>query len=380
MSPSLRVRITGVAAVSALLFASACSAPRSSDSGDGAGDWRLGAVLSLTGGAASYGAMARGGIDLAVQEINAAGGVDGRKINIQYEDNQLQPAKAATGAQRLANDGVRMIFTHGSSITLAIAPIADQKNILLANLAAQSSAVLESKSVYSFLPTNDMELGELASMAYNKLNLKTLAIIHSDDDYGKSASAATSKAFKELGGTVVATETHPVASTDMRTQLIKIRGTNPSALAVLSNTGEIGHIIKQAKELGITAQLLAADSALSPSEPKTAGDAFNGVKGIAIYFDAERNELAKKFSADFTAKYSMAPNNYAAIAYEATKIIADGIKETKSDDPAKLGPYLLKIKDREGTLGKTSFGENRVVQFPYYEWQWDGKLSPLSTT
>ncbi len=331
----------------------------------------FGAVLSLTGGGAAYGAMARGGLDIAVAEINAAGGIGGRQVNIQYEDNQQQPALSATGAQKLVGSGAKIVFVHGSSMTAATATGLQGKDVLLANLAAQSDSVLDAaKSVYSFLPTNNMELGHLAGLAYTKLGLKTLAVEASDDDYGKSATSALTDAFKKLGGQVVAIETHTPGSVDMRTQLIKIRGANPQALAVLANTGEIGHVIKQARDLNINATLMAVDSALNPTEFASAGAAFEGVVGVAIRFDPARSADAKKFADTFNAKYGMQPNNYAAIAYEAMKVIAKGIAEVGADDPAKVGQYLLGVKGYSGILGTMSFNSNRVVEFPYFDWKY----------
>lgn len=340
----------------------------------------VGAVIPLSGGQASYGAMAKGGIDIAVAEVNAAGGVlGGRPVVVSYEDNQGLPAQSATSAQTLVGKGNKIVFTHGSSVTQAISKVTADKNVLLANMAAQSDAVIAaSPQIYSFLPTNNMELGHLAELAYTKLGLKTLAIEASDDDYGKSATAAVSDAFKKLGGEIVATEIHAPGAVDMRTQLIKLRGTNPKALAILANTGEIGNVIKQARELNLDATLMGADSTLSPSEITTAGPAFEGVVGVAIRFDPARTASAKKFAETFQNQIGFEPNNYAAISYEAAKVVLKGVDKIGADDPAQLGKYLLGVNGYDSILGPMSFNPNRVVEFPYYDWKYtNNSVAPL---
>jgi branched-chain amino acid transport system substrate-binding protein len=358
------------------------SAASGSSSGASGDTITFGAVLSLTGSAASYGQNARGGMDVAVDEINAAGGINGKKVVVDYEDNQLQPATAATAAQKLVGQGVKIIFTHGSSITAAITKVTSGKGVIVPNMAAQSDAVVADPQVYSFIPTNNMELGHLADMAYTTLKGRKLAVIHSDDDYGKSASAAVVDAFQKLGGTVVANESHPPGTTDMRTQLIKIQAATPDVTAVLSNTGEIGHIVQQARELKLGGELVGADSALSQNDMTTAGDAYNGFKGVAIRFDPDRNDLAKQFAAKFQAKVGAAPNNYAAISYEAVKAVAKAIGNNGGNvDVDKIGQYLLTMKNVDGTLGPMTFGSNRVIEFPYYEWVIaNGKITPLSAS
>lgn len=337
----------------------------------------LGAILSLTGGGASYGEMARGGIDIAVNEINDAGGIDGRPVEVKYEDNQLQPANAALAAQKLTGDGVRIIFSHGSSLTAAVTEVTDGQDALVANIAAQSDVVVAHPQVYSFIPTNSMELGHLSGLAYDKRGARTMAILHSDDDYGDSASAAVTESFEALGGEVVANESHPPGTTDMRTQLLKIRDTSPDALVVLSNTGEIGHIVKQAREMRIEADIMGADTALAPSEAETAGEAYNGMIGVAIRFDKETNPEAKAFAETFQAEYGMEPNNYAAIAYEAMRLLAVAMEEN-GDDPETVGEALLEVQDVEGILGPMTFNSERIVEFPYYEWEFDNGVKPLS--
>lgn len=372
------ISMLSLIAAASLALASCGSSAEPSDSTDSAGPIQIGAVLSLTGGAASYGEMAKGGLDLGVAEINAAGGVNGRMLEIRYEDNQLQPATAATAAQKLTGAGVKIIFTHGSSITAAITKVTEGKDVILPNIAAQSDIVTAAPQVYSFIPTNNMELGHLADLASTR-GATTLAVIHSDDDYGKSASTAVIEAFEAGGGTVVANESHPPGTTDMRTQLIKIQAAAPDATAVLSNTGEIAHIVKQARELGLAGDIMGADSALSPSEFTTAGDAYNGFIGVAIRFDQEKNQAAKEFAEQFEAAVGKPPNNYAAIAYEGIKLVAEGMKTAGGDDPQKIGDYLLTVKDVEGTLGTMSFLPSRVIEFPYYEWEIKGGVvTPLS--
>jgi branched-chain amino acid transport system substrate-binding protein len=367
--------------------ASSSSSPTSSADTSGAaaspvsGDTiTIGATLPLSGAQAASGTQLRGGMDIAVAEINAAGGAGGKKIVIDYQDDQIDPAKAVTEMQDLAGKGIKIVMSAGSAVIGAETPVAKDKGMLIANIAAQNDSVLLNDQVFSFIPTNDMELGSLATLAYTTKGLKNVAVIHTDDSFGNSAFEAFSSAYKALGGTIVDEEKHPSGTTSFSTYLIKIRSANPDGLVVLSETGEVGHIIANAKQQSLNIPILSSDPALGTADTATAGAAMEGVSGVAIRFDPTSSAQATAFAQKFKEANKVDAISYSAIAYVAIEMLAKALTSVGSDDPTKIRAYLQGVKNEPSLLGPVSAADGKpVLAFAPYNWTWeDGKVQALS--
>ena len=353
---------------------SGTSSSSSGTSSSSSSPYTIGVTIPLSGSAASFGVVASGGMNIAAAEINAAGGINGHKLVLKYEDDQLVPATAATDMQDLASSNISLVLTGGSSVVEAELPAAATHNMLLVNVAAQDDIFLTNPRYFTFIPTNNMELGQLASLVYTQRKLTKVAVIHSNDAYGASASAAFISGYKALGGTITDEEEHPEGTTNYSTYLLKIRASNPQGLVILSNTGEIGHIVAQSRQLGLKVPLFGADSALSPGDIVTAGAAMNGVEGVAVNFSPTSSAAAMKFYNTFKSENKgTAPNSYSAICYITVNEIADAIKATGGTDPTKIATYLHGIKSVPTILGTaTAVAGKPVITYPIYEWLYTG--------
>jgi branched-chain amino acid transport system substrate-binding protein len=376
--------LTGIATLAACSGnGSSATTTGNSTSGAASGSaYTIGVTIPLTGSAASFGVVASGGMNIAAAEINAAGGINGHKLVLKYEDDQLVPATGATDMQDLASSKVSLVLTGGSSVVTAELPAAASNKMLLVNVAAQDDTFLANPNYFTFIPTNDEELGKLASLVYTTKQLPKVAVIHSNDAYGASAAAAFISGYQALGGTVTDEEEHPEGTTDYSTYLLKIRASNPQGLVILSNTGEIGHIVAQSRQLGLTVPLFGADSALSPGDITTAGSAMNGVEGVAVNFSPASSAAATAFTNTFKSQNKgTAPNSYSAISYIAVHELADAIKATGGDDPAKIAAYLHGIKSVSTILGDaTPVPGKPVITYPIYEWQYaNGAVTQLNS-
>jgi branched-chain amino acid transport system substrate-binding protein len=377
---TLGLTITGLTAVAMLAACSSSSSSTAANSTATTGGssstssaYTIGVTIPLSGSAASFGVVSSGGMNIAAAEINAAGGINGHKLVLKYEDDQLIPATAATDMQDLASTNVSLVLTGGSSVVEAELPAAAQHNMLLVNVAAQDDIFLTNSRYFTFIPTNNMELGQLASLVYTQRHLTKVAVIHSNDAYGASASAAFISAYKALGGTVTDEEEHPEGATDYSTYLIKIKASNPQGMVILSNTGEIGHIIGQSRQLGLDVPLFGADSALSPGDIQTAGAAMNGVEGVSVNFSPASSAAATAFANTFKQKYKVPANSYAAICYIAVNELAKALQSAGSDDPAKVSAYLRSVKSVSTILGTaTAVPGKPVITYPIYEWLYTG--------
>jgi len=337
----------------------------------------IGWINPLSGSAATFGELSRDAIEIALEEINADGGVLGAPLRVEYQDNEFRTDQSVTAAEQLADSGVRIIITAGSAVVFALDPVAERRDLLLANVGAQSPELVETASTYSFIPMSSAEVTRLAELATERLGAESVAIVNVDNDYGEDSADAFQAAFEELGGEVVAREIHDVGATDMRTQLIKVREAQPDAVLIASNVAEVGHVARQARELGIEAELLGITFALSPDNFEIAGDAMNGMHGVAVTFREDTSEQSAAFAEAYEAVAGTAPTVYAATSYDAVHILADAIEEVGSDDPAAVAEYLMALEDYPGVLGPTTFTEERAVDIPIFEWAIvDGEIEP----
>jgi branched-chain amino acid transport system substrate-binding protein len=337
----------------------------------------IGWINPLSGSAATFGELSRDAIEIALEEINADGGVLGAPLRVEYQDNEFRTDQSVTAAEQLADNGVRIIITAGSAVVFALDPVAERRDLLLANVGAQSPQLVETTSTYSFIPMASAEVTRLAELATERLGVESVAIVNVDNDYGEDSADAFEAAFADVGGEIVAREIHDVGATDMRTQLIKIREAQPDAVLIASNVTEVGHVVRQARELGVEAELLGITFALSPDNFEIAGDAINGMHGVAVTFREDTNEQSMAFAEAYEEVAGTAPTIYAATSYDAMHILADAIEEVGSDAPTAVAEYLMALEDYEGVLGPTTFTEDRAVDIPIFEWEIvDGEIEP----
>lgn len=326
-------------------------------------------INPLSGASASFGEASRVAVDLALEDIAASGGINGAELKIVFEDNELQADASITAYQRGIGDDPVAVMTAGSSVVLALSPLAEQDEILLANIGAQSPVLIspDYPFVYSFIPTSAAEADRLAERLTEEESVEKLAIISVDNDYGKDTAAALTDAFEEAGGEVVAHEIHALGSTDMRTQLTKIKASDAEALAVVSNVGEVGYAVAQADELGIDLPRYGFTYALAPDNFEIAGDAMNDMKGVAVSF-LNNGDLAGSFAERYEEAFGSWPTVTAAVSYDATMILAAGLREVGNDRAALL-EYVANVSGHEGVLGTTTMSPERQSEFPLNEFR-----------
>lgn len=335
--------------------------------GGQANEIKIGAILPLTGDGAKYGEEARNGIDLAVEEINAKGGVDGRKVRIIYEDDQGTSTAAVNAFNKLVTvDKVPVIIgPMYSSTTLAVAPIAERAKVVVLSPSASSPKVTQAGDyIFRNWPSDVYEGGEMAKFAHERLGLKRAAILTVNLDYGIGLTEVFSKEFTDLGGQVVVVEKYEQGATDFRTQLTKIQATNPDGLYLPGYYTEIALILIQAKELGINVQFLSCVGFDNPKSLELAGEAAEGVIFARPAYDPEsKAEPVASFVQSFKSRYGLVPGTYAAHAYDAMRIVAEAIRKGGYQSEG-IKKALYAIRNFPGVTGETSIDENGDVSKP----------------
>ncbi len=292
--------------------------------------YKIGTILAMTGAGAFYGKVMSQGAQLAMDELNAKGGIDGVKFELVVEDHKSgQPKEAVSAINKLINiDKVPFILTSYSSPTLAILPIATEHKVLLLNGGGVSPKLVQPGSVlfHNRVLASYQALGVVDRA--KERGFKKMAMLHWNDDAGNGVRDFIVPIWKKMGGTVVADEAHPVGATDFTTQVAKIKQAQPDFLAMWVWGKDIGIAVKQARDLGFTAPIMGIE--YTPDAAKIAGPALEGEEYVTDYFNPEGGDKwTRDFAAAYKKKYGEDPEIYAANYYEGVYILAELIRAAK---------------------------------------------------
>lgn len=325
---------------------------------------KIGANLEMTGTNASFGKSASNGAKLALKEVNAKGGVlGGKKLELVVADNKSEVAEAANAMQKLITSDkvIASIAPIASSSVIAGAEINQKYKVLGISPTASNPAVTVDPKTgktreYLFRAAfiDPFQGSVMANFASRSLNAKTAALyIENSSDYAKGLGKFFQEQFTKNGGTIVAQEAYLQKDTDFKATLTKIKAQNPDVVFVPGYYQEVGLIIKQAREMGITAPFLGGDGWDSAKLPEIAGqDALNNAFFSNHYSPDDSSEAVKAFVANYKKEYNETPDAFAALAYDATMMVVEAIKRANSADTTKIREELEKTKDYAAVSGK----------------------------
>ncbi|MDN3017257.1 ABC transporter substrate-binding protein [Paenibacillus sp. BSR1-1] len=344
-----------------------CSGPK--ENAAGGNTIKVGVNLELSGGVASYGESLKKGIDIAVDEINKKGGVDGKKIDLVKVDNKSEAAEATNGAVKLTSqDKVTAIIGAATSgDTVAQAQIAnDTKTVLLTPSGTSPNVTVTDKgklNEYVFRTSfiDPFQGTVAANFAAKELKVKNVAIFaDSASDYAKGLAASFKETFEKEGGKIVAEEAYVGKDTDFRATLTRIKSKNPEFVFIPGYYEEVGLIVKQARELGLNVPLMGADGWDSPKLVELAGaDALNNTFITNHYSSEDPDKKIQDFVSTFKEKYNgEAPNAFNALGYDTVYLLADAIKRAGSTDTTKIKDALAKTKDLSLVTGVVTIDKN----------------------
>ncbi len=367
-----KMLIVSVAAVTAAGMLAGCGG-NSKSGGSAKGDTiKIGTDLEMTGGQAAYGMDAVHGAQLAVDEINANGGVLGKKLELVSMDNKSEPSEAASAAQKLVDEGiVAMIAPNMSSNALAAVPITGGAKIPSISPGATNPKVTVDDATgktrpYSFRACFiDPYQGQvMANFVYKTLKVKKAAIlIDNSSDYSKGLAKFFTDNFTKLGGEVVGTEAYLQKDTDFNATLTKIKALNPDFIYVPGYYQEVGLILKQARAMGITVPFGGGDGWDSPTLAQIAGaDALNDTYYSNHYAIQEDNKKVMDFVKAYKGKFNADPGVFGALTYDTVYLLAQTIKDAGSADPQKITDALGKLQSFEGVTGKMKFTDTHDAQ------------------
>ncbi len=323
----------------------------------------VGEYGSLTGTTATFGRATHDGIMLAVEEINAAGGVKGRKIRVITEDDQSRPEEAATVVAKLINQDrvVALLGEVASSRTLAAAPKAQEARIPMITPSSTNPKVTQvGDYIFRVCYLDDFQGRALARFVYNSLGFRRAAILRDiRNDYSVGLSDYFKQEYEGLGGKIVGDHSYSEGDADFKAQLTAIKSTDAEVLFVPGYYTEIGQIASQARDLGLEQPLVGGDGWESPRLLEIGGDALNGSFYSNHLFPGDSDPAVANFLAAFNKRYGENPDALAALGYDATKMLAAAMARTTDLTPAQIRDELAATRNFRGVTGMITIDENR---------------------
>lgn len=351
------------------LFAGfACERRGTGTNGGDSGPILVGYYGDLSGNTSSFGQSTKNGVEMAVDEINKAGGINGRQVQIIVEDDQGEPNKAATVVSKLVNqDRVHAILGEvASSNSLAAAPKAQEGKVPMISPSSTNPAVTQVGDYIFRVCFIDPFQGEvMAKFAANNLKAKRAAILYDfNSDYSRGLFQFFTRSFKQLGGEIVSEQSYTQRDRDFSGQLTAIRAANPDVIYVPGYYGEVGVIANQTKQLGIKAPLLGGDGWDSPRLWELGGASLNGNYISNHYSVDDPSPAIQKFVADYKARFNILPDALAALGYDSMKVLADAIKRSGGTESAKLRDAIAQTKNFAGVTGSITIDADRNAVKP----------------
>ena len=330
---------------------------------------KVGQFVSLTGGTATFGQSTDRGVQLALTEINAAGGVLGKPIKVLTEDTQSKPEEAKTSVLKLIKQDhvVALIGEIASSRTLAAAPEAQRSKVPLITPGSTNPEVTAKGDFIFRICFIDPVQGQvMARFAAQDLKLMKAAIL---TDVKNDYSVGLAKYFKEeyvkLGGKIVAEESYSENDKEFKAQLTSIKGKSPDILIIPGYYTEVGMIANQSRELGMKQIMLGGDGWDSEMTAKIGGKAIEGSYYTNHYATDDPNPVVQEFITKYKAAYGgQTPDAMAALGYDTMRLTADAIKRAGSTDGDKLRQAIQDTKDFPGVTGSITIDKDRNATKP----------------
>ena len=344
----------------------------------------LGEVGSLTGAQATFGISSRNGFDMAVREVNAAGGVKGRKLGLRVYDSQGRPEDAAQAATRLiTRDKVVLILGEVSSTnSMAMAEKAQAAGVPMISHAATHPGVTQKGDyIFRICFIDPFQGFVMAKFAREQLALREVAILQDNKSaYSIGLTDVFTRKFTEMGGKVVGTESYSKGDSDFRAQLTALKKLKPQSLYIPGYYNDVGAIAQQAEELGLKTVLMGGDGWDGPPLFELGGRAIEGAYVSNHYSAEDPSPLVQNFIKKYQERYKVVPDSLAALGYDSARVGIEGMRRAKSLDGPDLREAIAATKDFPGVAGSITLNAKRDAEKPAVVLQVkDGKFKYVAT-
>lgn len=353
--------------LSALVLGSACT--KKSETAAPASDViKIGEVGSMTGSEATFGISTHQGIELAIQEMNNAGGIKGKKLQLVTLDNQGKSDEAALAATKLISQEkvTALLGEVASSRSLAMAPIAQQNKVPMVSPSSTNPKVTEiGDYIFRVCFIDPFQGTVMAKFAADSLKVKKVAILRDvKNDYSMGLADYFAETFKKGGGEIVMDQSYSAGDKDFKSQLTAIRSKKPEAIFVPGYYTEVGLIARQARELGLKVPMMGGDGWDSPKLKEIGGTALDGSYFSNHYSAEDQSPHVQDFIKKYKEKYGAIPDGLAAMGYDAARVLGDAMIRAKSLSATDIREALAQTRDYQGVTGKITIDSNRNAVKP----------------
>jgi branched-chain amino acid transport system substrate-binding protein len=323
----------------------------------------IGAFFSMSGSMATFGITSVRGAQLAVDEVNARGGIKGRKLELAVLDDQGKTDEATSAVTRLidVNDAIAIVGEVASTLSLAGGRIAQRRHIPMVSPSSTNPKVTEiGDYVFRVCFIDPFQGFAMAKFAREKLKISRVALLKDvRNDYSIGLSEAFVRAFTEMGGQIVAIESYGAGDTEFSAQLTKLKDTGLEGLYVPGYYTEVGAIARQARRLGITVPLMGGDGWESPELRSIGGKDIVGSYYTNHFAHDQPSATAKKFIDAYLAKYNEPAGALASLGYDAVMVVANAMERAPELTPEALRDALAATKDFPTVAGALTLDAHR---------------------
>ncbi len=330
----------------------------------------IGHFGSMSGSEATFGQSTDNGIKLAIEEINAAGGINGKKVRLITYDDKGDAREAGTAVTRLVtSDKVTAVLGEvASGLSLAGAPICQENGVPMISPSSTNPKVTKiGDMIFRVCFIDPFQGSVCAKFARSSEELhasKAAILTDQGSPYSVGLQEEFEKAFVALGGTITTKQTYQGGDQDFSAQLTAIRGSEPDVIFVPGYYTDVGNIALQARKLGIQTPMLGGDGWDSSKLGEVAGKAIDGCFYSNHYSHEDPNPRVQDYIKKYSAKYQGTPDGLAALGYDAARILFEAMKRAKSLSGADIAAELAKTQDFDGVTGKISIDKDRNAVKP----------------
>jgi branched-chain amino acid transport system substrate-binding protein len=329
---------------------------------------KIGEVDPLTGGISQFGIGCHQGISLAFEELNAEGGILGKKIELITEDDQSKPGQSATVVRKLITQDkvVAILGDATSSATLESAPIAQSDKVPMITPSATNPRITQvGDFIFRVCFLDEFQGRVIARFARNSLHAQNVAILtDTKQDYSVDLTKFFKDEFEKSGGAIVVEQSYATGDTDFRAQLTAIRAAKPDVIFVPGYYQEVGLIARQGRQIGLKMPFIGCDGWANQALLDVGGKALDGCFFTNHFSPEDQEPTVRKFVDSYRKKYGSIPDTFAALGYDAARLLAQAIRTAGTEEPIAIRDTLAKTADFQGVTGRISFDANRNASKP----------------
>ena len=364
-----KVKVFLPVAIVLMALAFSCTRQPEEDGSPDRSTIKIGYFGDLTGPTFNFGQSAINGVLMVADEVNQAGGINGRRIDVVIEDDKGSPEEAARLTAKLIDkDKVIAIIAGGTSgNSLAAAPKAQSSHIPFISPSSTDPAVTKTGNYIFRACFVDSFQGEvMARFAANTLKAQKAAILFDfNSPYGRGLTDYFKLSFGKFGGRIVSEQSYTQGDPDFKGQLSLIRAAEPDVIYIPGYYGDVAIIAKQARMIGLTQPLLGGDGWDAPELWQLGGDALNGAYISTHYSVDDPSPMIQLFVESYKQRYgNLLPDAHAALAYDGSRLLIAAITRAGATDPEKLREALAQTKDFPGVTGLVSMDDDRNAVKP----------------